>query len=253
MSAPPPIVLGPWAHPSDGWPTLAAGTHDVVAALGAPLRLAADPEGPGRLDDPDGTLGGLIDPWWLALDASRAAYVVDASDRVLVLRDVPEAAPAWEPGDPRSPRRASAIRTSAGLLWIVDHPVDGEGRLQVLTLRELLLVALIGEIRAVDVAPRGDGAAVLSADGTVWEVAPNLADVARLRCSRPLGVGARRIAVDSDGGIHLLLPGPRLVELDAEGRQVGETHQAATLGGRFPPPAATVDAGVASISAEALA
>lgn len=240
---------------ADGWAKAGASTATVSAGRTG-LRLAADPAGPLRLDSADGSLGRLIPPRGVAVDAQLRVYLLDTDGQV-VLRHDPAVA-GHEPfvrlpgmgndptfDDPDSSRRfawATAIAADADSLYVAD---GGSGRMLAFALDSWALRD-VWEFPAgpVDVAVADGRVFVLTADA-ISEVRSNREPriFVRRSAGQPTWLGWERFAVAADGRIVLLQRSsvggrPRLQVYDLRtGQWVETVIDGGAIRDRFPPPA----------------
>jgi phage tail-like protein len=235
-------------------PGQSAPPPNGVVADGDGLRLAADPDGPLRLDSEDGSLGGLVLPRGFALDATELLYLLDQpgqAEGAVVRRFDPEAGPdgPWfvplpqvgGPGDPAEPRRFRApanIAISGGGLYVAD---TGNRRVQVFSLVGLALRAVWGPLDALDVTA-GPGAVYVLGAQEVLRAVPG--GEPRHWAEAPDGATAwSRIAVDRDGRVYVLGVaaadgGPALWVFAPDGTPLpgGPVRDAGQVRDRFDPP-----------------
>jgi hypothetical protein len=230
------------------------------------LRLVALP-GDGRpLVDGHGTLGGLVTPTGVAVDADGRVYLVDSGeDRV---KRYDPCCGAFEVlpclgGEGSAPRRLQdphGIAVDAGRLYVAD---TGNRRIQVFSLHGLLLLAIWGPLDAsgAQVPPDAPGAwqpwgmAVSHGRLSVTDHANGL--VHRFSGGRwrwasdgagsgnPALVHPTHIAADRRGRLYVAQESADyVVVLDADGRFLGRAEPPERLRGNFRPgPLATDEAG----------
>jgi phage tail-like protein len=225
-----------------GWRLLPGGGLVENPGTGA-LELAPLPGVARSLGEANGSLGGLLLPGMMALDAAGNLWLLDRARRRLrwfdrcLCRFVDAACQGVALADPR------AIAADRGRLYIAD--AGPPGRLLVLDARGLVLrtawapprAAVPWQPTAVEV--RGGEVLVADAAGgalhrfTLWGG----------HAGAWSGMGAiARIAVDCRNDIHLVRPGQDAVEIrDGAGRLAATESDPAAVATRFPPPPVIVD------------
>jgi phage tail-like protein len=205
---------------SSDWSTAAASASVTVTADGIALR--ALPEGPMGLGAPDGTLGGLVLPSWLAVDDRGAAYRIDTDGAVSHLDCLSKTFVRLpgELGFDRGGRTELAVHRRG--LALVE-----KGSLNVFDVGSLARVgvldgATIGEATVCSVASRRAGLLALDTAGRLWRPAPTGWSAV------PIQVTAsewRRVLVDRTGAPFVLVvtdEGLGLVELAEDGSRVAD-------------------------------
>jgi phage tail-like protein len=240
-----------------GWPT-ATSRGISVGAVG--LRLDTNPDGPLGLASPEGSLGGLTLPPWMAVDGDGLVLLLGLD--LLVKRFDPETA-RFEPlpatgGDGRTLRRfrrPRAIAVAGSDLYVAD---TGNRRVQVLALAGLALRRVWGPLdeqgrpvvrphprawQPVDVAAAGGLVYVL--DGRHGRVYGGRTGSDRLEPVVAEPAAARRwtrLAVDPAGQLYLLDAANRRLDVyDPQGRPAPAVTDPGSVRDRFPPPPIRVD------------
>lgn len=240
-----------------GWRTATAAGASVGDRAG--LRLVADPSGPLALTSADGSLGGIVLPAGMALDAEGTLYLLgqtkpgvrrfDAGRREFVpLPSIGEEVG----GDVRQFRDASSIAVAGHNLYVADR---GNRRVQVFALSTLAVRHVWG--------PRDeDGRRTNDADPAAWEPLDVVshegfayildARYRRVYKHRPgrdnlelLLEGQRgaattrptRLAVDREGRIYLFDTQAQRIDIhDRDGQYVETKDEAGDIADRFAPP-----------------
>jgi phage tail-like protein len=223
---------------SSKW-TTASEIGVTVSAGGISLRALRD--GSRGLNDPQDTLGGLITPRWLALDARGAVYRLDSRGVVWHLDCVANefVALAGELGLPRARRTDLAV--SRHRIAVVEAE-----QLRVFDLGSLAIVALLDSSATSGIAVRSvaishAGPIALDATGRLWRPGPTgWTDI-------PISgtaVDWRRVAIDRTGGVHVLAGStdPVLIEVAEDGRRVAEVRDPVEVAARFGPAPEPTDA-----------
>lgn len=180
------------------------------------LRLAADPNGPLSLANPDGSIGGLVLPRGMALDASNTLYILvdSGSSAPLVKRFDPESRafiPLPEVGgegtDPRRLLDPRNIAISDDKLFVVEA---GNRRVQVFDIKSLALLEIIDSKAErsgwdpVDLAEHGGHVFILDAsNGRVYRRSRTGHLVVQFEVPQKAGQWSR-IIVDRAGSVYLL-------------------------------------------------
>jgi phage tail-like protein len=246
-----------------GWRT----GHSEGVAVGAGLRLAADPAGPLALTSADGSLGGLLLPVGMALDHRSRLYLLDTQlpgVRCYAPDPPPELPRQWFPPLPgiggegheaRQLRAPANIAIAGNDLYIADR---GNHRVQVFALDTLALRYVWGPWDDHDHALQGDAAQtwdpcdVAAQGGTVVILDGAHGRVYRHRVGydalsvviADAGAAGRwsRVALDTAGRIYLLdTRVPRLEIYAADGVYLGVAHDAGDVLERFAPPPVRLD------------
>lgn len=244
-----------------GWRT----AHRRNVAADASLRLASDPRGPLALASDDGSLGGVILPRGMAFDHRGRLYLLRLSrpwchrpqtqvwikrfdpqtQQFIVLPTVGDQVGS----EARQVHRPANIAIAGRNLYVVDY---GNRRVQVFDTVTLMLRQLWPspdkgrQWKPIDVATHGDAAYILDArDGRVYRQASGANDLALLIKSQKIRGRWRRIAVDQEGRIYLLVlsrrgtesvPVPRLIVFDPQGNWLEEKTDSNEIRDRFKAP-----------------
>ena len=242
-----------------GWHTgLAAG---ITAGRVSGLRLEAAPSGPLSLAWPDGSLGGLVLPRGLALDAALRLYLLcehaplvkrfdPARQQFVALPDV-----GGLGSDARQFRQPANIAIAGDRLCVVD---TGNRNAQVFDLGSLALIYRWGP-------QDSDGRAVAVDNETAWRPVDVTAHAGctyildsryqRVLVHRPGrdrlktilrapdgGATWTRIGVDRDGNLYLLdASHARLDMFDSQGHSLGGVADPGAIRDRFDPPPVRTD------------
>lgn len=220
-------------------------------AVGATVRLAADPAGPLALGSGDGSLGQLALPQGLALSEDGDLYLLRRTDLDVVRFDperrelVPLPAVGGFGDDDRSFVSPHAIAIAGGSLYVADA---GAHRVQVFETRSLVLRAVWGPWQGwepVDISAR-DGFVYLL-DGARGRVYRALAtdDVPQLLVDRPDRAGHwTRVVSDREGRVYVYDPDAQTLEaFAADGSSAGSFVDAGEVRDRFESPPIVVDRG----------
>ncbi len=239
-----------------GWQT----DHSQGIAVGtAGIRLASDPNGPLSLTWIDDSLGGVILPRGMAVDANDTLYLLSKRDPIIKRFDPQTRAfeiMAGIGGDGHDARQfhyASSIAVTGDNLYVVDR---GNRRVQVFALYPRWPLRYVwGPWDAnqrhvafnaatawdpVDVASHADHAYVLDRKyARVYRHRVGT-DALELIIDEPASRRRwTRIAVDQAGQVYLLDRRKRCVDIfDAQGRRLGEADDAGDFRDRFAPPLA---------------
>jgi phage tail-like protein len=211
------------------------------------IRLGAAKDGPLSLNSPDGSVGGLLLPAGMAIDAGGLVYLLGPSQPRIQRFDPQTRRFATLPalgggggGDPRRFDLPAAIAIAGNLLYVADQEnrtVSTFG-LADLTVRHTWKK----KWDPIDVTARGDYAYILDRSGRVFRHCARR-DRLRLVLPKPSGQsGWTRIAVDTKGLIYLLDPqASRLDIFEANGAGAGDAKEAGEVSGRFPVPPIRLD------------
>ena len=217
---------------SSGWPTAAASASVTVTTGGIALR-AVPGEAMG-LDSPDGTLGGLVLPRWLAADERGSVYRIDANG-VVGHFDCMTKAFVRLPGELglcRGGRTELAVHRRR--LALVEA-----GSLHVFDVPSLARVAVLGggaiggEAAVRSAAFRPGGLVALDTAGRLWRPTPS-----GWRATPVQSLASRwcRVVVDRTGAVHVLAVadgGPILIEVAEDGSRVDEVRDPREVARRF--------------------
>jgi phage tail-like protein len=230
-------------------------------SIGAVLRLSADVNGPLALTAADGSLGGLILPRGMALDAEGLLYLLGLQDpwikRFEPMRQRFELLPTVG-GEGKEARQFNAPTNIA----IADHDLyvadTGNRRVQVFALGSLALRHVWGPWDANGRRPTAEapdawephdvtayaGAAYIL-DGRYGRVYRHHPGTDRLQVVVDEPAAAQRwtrVAVDRDGRLYLFdATAPRLDIYDQQGQQRGSIQNAGEVRQRFNPPPIRLD------------
>lgn len=198
------IATGSWhlGGPRYAWPTAAASSLTV----GDGLTLAPSPNGPRSLRSPDGTLGGLVLPPTLAVDAGvvwlldREAGELRRFDP-LTGRFASVAGWGVRSGGAQWFGRRAAIAAGCRHLAIADPEREDLIVVWTPTMTVRALLRLDGR-HPVAVAAHGGVFHVLDDEGDLWQTAPALERLVRTREPRWQEDGTwTRVVVDRDGRV----------------------------------------------------
>ncbi|MEO5851909.1 MAG: phage tail protein [Nocardioides sp.] len=196
------IVPGSWrlGGDRDPWPTAEA----TRVTIGTSLTLAPTPDGPRSLRSPEGTLGGLVLPPTLAVDAG-VVWLVDREAATLRRFDPVSGRfvllPGW--GAASSGTQRFGPRTSlAATCWLLALADADSGRVVVAGTSPLLVRAVfeLPDGRPVAVAGHAGRFHVLDDRGRLWATTSTLDRLAPEVAPGRLPEGTwRRLVVDSTG------------------------------------------------------
>lgn len=229
-----------------GWRT---GTSDDIA-VGADLRLRADPPGPFGLTAEDGSLGGLVMPTGIAVSDDGICYLLDPGGTVI--RRFDPARQAFVPalGGPR----AGPVSETTSLVGVVDIAIAGwllyvadraARRVLVFGLPYLeLRHVFTGAWDLADVTSSGTAAYLLDrAAARVWRHVPGHDELTPVLEVSDHGGRLSRVAVDRHGAIFLYDEDERVLRHYEDGF-AGTVSDAAEVLSRFTPPPIRLVAGV---------
>lgn len=229
-----------------GWRTRAA---DGVA-VGADLRLRADPAGPYGLAAEDGSLGGLVMPTGIAVSGDGICYLVDPSGTMV--RRFDPATQAFVPvlGRPE-PGPVSETTSLVGvvdiaitdrLLYVVDRAAH---RVLVFGLPYLELRHVwTGDWDLVDVTSSGRATYLLDrAAARVWRHVPGHDELTPVLEDPDHSGRLSRVAVDRHGFVFLYDQDERVLRRYGDG-PAGTVSDPAEVLSRFTPPPIRLVAGV---------
>lgn len=235
-----------------GWLKRTAADDGTAVSDEGGVRLASAPGGPLSLASDDGSLGGLLAPLGMALDAENTLYLLSPEEAVIKRFD-PEAR-TFRPlpgvgGAGTGPREFSApsnIAIAGRWLYVAD---TGNRRVQVFDLENLTLSEIFDA--------RGERAGWKPADVAAGRGVVYVLDSARARVythtpggdlrSYPLGRTGRanewaRIVVDREGRVYLLnVSEPGRPVLEPADEKDPPSADAGALRDRFEPPPLRLD------------
>jgi phage tail-like protein len=198
------IVPGSWhlGGPRHRWPTSGASGLTV----GTSLTLSAMPDGPRSLRSQEGTLGGLVLPPTLAVDAG-VVWLIDREAgelrRFEPLRGRFASVPGWgsRSGGAQWFGRRAAIAAGCGHLAVADSEREDVVFVSTRTMTVRAVLDLAGR-RPVSVAAHCGRFHVLDDRGDLWETSPAMDRLVRTRepGRQPEGTYTR-VAVYRDGRV----------------------------------------------------
>ncbi|MBS1789190.1 MAG: hypothetical protein JST85_15805 [Acidobacteria bacterium] len=239
--------------------------HARNVAVGANIRLAADPKGPLALASADGSLGGVVLPRGFAIDdegrlyllklgrpwatdSHRSTWVKRFNPKTRKFAPLPTVADKVGP-DARQVRLAANLAVARRNLYIADY---GNRRVQVFDTETLMLRHIWPSPdkqrvwRPIDVATRGDAAYILDGgQGRVYKHRIGDDDLSLVVAALPVQGRWTRVAVDLAGRIHLLdlpkpgkgaSPQPRIAVFDQQGQFIEFNTDANQFRARFEAP-----------------